>query len=112
MNMHVHITGKVVDELVKENDQTKFHIAADGAEYEVVSRGRQAIKDYLFVRKHQQVEVEGILEAKRIFLKKAKICLQQRKMEASMREEKNENEGTNGTDRGSGEIPEREQGRV
>lgn len=116
--MRIHITGEVIDESVKEDSGTKYHVLADETEYEVVAKGRQAIKDYLFVRKHQQVEIEGILEAKRIFLEKAKIRLREEKKRKSEsgcqvlereteREEKERDESTKRADRGDREIQER-----
>ena len=117
--MRIHIKGKVIDEIKKEDDNAKYHVLADKTEYEVVAKGRQAFKDYLFVRKHQQVEIEGILEAKRIFLEKAKIRLREEKKrrnengyqvleEESERKDKELDESTRGTDSGDREIQERE----
>lgn len=121
INMHIHITGEVIDEMTKEDDSAKFHVLGDKTEYEVVAKGRQAFKDYLFVRKHQQVEIEGILEAKRIFLEKAKIRLREEKKRRSEngyqvleeepeRKEKERDESTRGTDSGDREIQRRESG--
>lgn len=76
--MWIHIAGEVMDEMIEGKNSSRYHILVDGTEYEVIVKGRQAIKDYLFVRKHQQVEIEGTLEAKKIFSEKARIQLQKR----------------------------------
>ena len=76
--MWIHIAGEVMDEMVEEENSSRYHISADGTEYEVIVKGRQAIKDYLFVRKHQQVEIYGTLKAKKIFSEKTRIQLQKR----------------------------------
>lgn len=86
--MRIHIAGKVVDDMVEEGNSARYHIRADGTEYEVVARGGQAFKDYLFVRKNQQMEIEGILKAKRIYLEKAKIRLKEKKERQSKAENK------------------------
>ena len=76
--MWIHIAGEVMDEMVEEENISRYHISADGTEYEVIVKGKQAIKDYLFVRKHQQVEIDGTLESKKIFSEKTRIQLQKR----------------------------------
>lgn len=73
--MRVHVSGKVIEEINEGKYGGKYRILSGGEEYEVIVYGRQAFKDYLFVRKNQQVEIDGILKAKKIFLQKAKICL-------------------------------------
>ena len=44
-------------------------------EYEIVSAGRQAIKDYLFIRKGQKLEIEGRADGPYIRPEKCRICL-------------------------------------
>lgn len=105
--MRIHISGEITDDVRKDEDGSRYHISADGTEYEVVTRGRQAIKDYLFVRKHQQVEIEGILEAKRIFIEKAKIRLKNEKECASQKNsgrEGEKDEDTRGTTNGGKQL--------
>lgn len=50
-----------------------YEINVDGGEFMVGSIGVQAVKDYLFVRKGQSIEIEGNITNSYIDVQKAKI---------------------------------------
>ncbi len=103
--MEVHLSGKVISEMKKEKTGGKYRILSGDNEYEVIVYGKQVFKDYLFVRKNQQVEIDGILEAKKIFLKKAKICLQKTKDTTLTKNEgEYRDENKEGTGKGSKQL--------
>ncbi len=101
--MKVHVSGRVIEEIKEGKYGGRYRILSDGEEYEVIVYGRQAFKDYLFVRKNQQVEIDGILEAKKIFLQKVKICLnnsKEKKTNMLKDDGKGRNEDTKETESG------------
>ena len=50
--------GIVTEEVTQDENKSHYTISSDGKEYAVISTGRQAIKDQLFVRKGQCMEIE------------------------------------------------------
>lgn len=52
------VKGIVTEEVTQDEDRSRYTIRSDGKEYTVISTGRQAIKDNLFVRKGQCMEFE------------------------------------------------------
>lgn len=106
--MEIHLSGKVISEMKKGKMGGRYRILSGDDEYEVIVYGKQVFKDYLFVRKNQQVEIDGILEAKKIFLRKAKICLQ-KAQNPTLAE--NEGEYRNENGEGIGEGSKKLQGR-
>lgn len=65
--------GKVLSE--PEVDCERVHYTADfqGKVCTVNSSGKQAVKDYLFVRKGQSIEVEGIVQDNTLDVQSARI---------------------------------------
>lgn len=61
---HKKICGIVTEEVTQNEEKSLYKICADGQDYEIVSTGRQALKDYLFIRKGQKMEVEGCISSR------------------------------------------------
>lgn len=99
--MEIHLSGKVISEMKKEKMGGKYRILSGNDEYEVIVYGKQIFKDYLFIRKNQQVEIDGIFEAKKIFLRRAKICLQ-KTQNLALTENEGEYRNENGEGTGEG----------
>ncbi len=55
----IKIQGVVTKEAVQKERQSVYKIRAGDKEYEIVSANSQAVKDFLFVRKGQYMEIEG-----------------------------------------------------
>ena len=72
------ITGEVSGEVYRENGSGKYRITVKDKEYEIVSNGRQALMDYLFLRKGQQVTIEGKQEDDTVHTEKTKIIINRR----------------------------------
>ncbi|HJC25227.1 MAG TPA: hypothetical protein H9761_16255 [Candidatus Eisenbergiella merdavium] len=94
----MEIKGSVTAGVIRDNETGRYKVDVGGREYEVVSKGRQAIKDYLFIRKGQRLEIEGEEENSRIRLEKCKIDIQSecnKNQENAIQEiETQENKGT------------------
>lgn len=56
---HIKICGVVTEEVIRSETKSMYRIRAGDTEYDIVSAGKQGIKDYLFVRKGQKMEVDG-----------------------------------------------------
>lgn len=54
----IKVQGIVTEDVTQEENWSHYTIKSDGKEYTVLSTGRQAIKDNLFVRKGQCMEFE------------------------------------------------------
>lgn len=52
------IQGIVSAEMKQENEHSVYRIRAADQEYEIISSGLQAVKDNLFIRKGQYMEIE------------------------------------------------------
>ena len=59
MKAPIKIKGIVTEEVVQMNDQSKYKIESDGKEYSILSSGRQAAKDNIFIKKGQHMEIAG-----------------------------------------------------
>lgn len=55
------------------NNKAIYEISIDGEDYIVESDGTQAVKDYLFIRRGQNVVIEGDISDKHIEVQKARI---------------------------------------
>ena len=73
--MPMRMIGRVTEDVTRDKEFGRYRINVGGREYEIVSSGRQAIKDYLFIRKGQRVEIEGETEGERIRLIRCRIVL-------------------------------------
>ena len=88
------VQGIVTEDVTRDENCSHYTIKSDGTEYAVLSTGRQAIKDQLFVRKGQCMEIECSevpenSEDKRLLFRKSKIILTEREvMEDDGRDER------------------------
>ena len=74
----IRVQGIVTEEVTQSENGSRYTISSDGKEYAVLSTGRQAIKDNLFVRKGQCMELECSdisenSEDERLLFRKSKI---------------------------------------
>lgn len=69
------IKGIVTNEATINQDTAKYSVNMSDNQYVIESSGRQAVKDYIFIRKGQFVEVEGTFMDKCIVSKKTRIEL-------------------------------------
>ena len=53
MDAFMKVQGIVTEDVTQEENWSHYTINSDGTEYTVLSTGRQAIKDHLFVSKGQ-----------------------------------------------------------
>ena len=70
------IIGSVCSEVKYSEGKSNYKISCSQYEYEVISYGKQAIKDFIFIRKGQNVEVDGNLKKEKIYPIKEKILIQ------------------------------------
>ena len=70
------IIGSVCSDVKYSKGTSKYKIIRNEQEYEVVSFGKQAIKDFIFIKNGQKVEMNGNIVNKKIFPVKEKILLQ------------------------------------
>ena len=69
------ISARVVTEVTRDRESGRYLVNVGGRDYEIVSKGRQAIRDYLFIRKGQKLEIEGRADGPYIRPEKCRICL-------------------------------------
>ena len=69
------IKGIVTNEAIINQGKAKYSVNMSDNQYVIESSGRQAIKDYIFIREGQLVEVEGTFKDKCIVSKKTRIEL-------------------------------------
>ncbi len=69
------ISARVTADVTRDKESGRYRVNVGGREYEIVSAGRQAIKDYLFIRKGQKLEIEGRADGPYIRPEKCRICL-------------------------------------
>ena len=79
------VQGIVIEDVMQDENYSHYTISSDGTEYTVLSTGRQAIKDNLFVRKGQCMEFECSdisenSEDRRLLFQKSKIMLTEREV--------------------------------
>lgn len=65
--------GKVVCEPEMADNEVVYEVDVGGECLMAESSGRQAVKDYLFVRKGQNIEIEGNMADSHIEVSSAKI---------------------------------------
>ena len=104
------ISARVVTEVTRDRESGRYLVNVGGREYEIVSKGRQAIRDYLFIRKGQSVEIEGKIEGFSICPEKCRISLRENRPQDAT--EDGEDENTEGTARGGAELPEGRSGEL
>lgn len=66
------ITGKV-EHITLYDDRVTYEVTAPKKRYRVCSDGRQAVKDAVFLREGQRIEISGMPKGKLIIVKDAKI---------------------------------------
>lgn len=76
MDKKINMEGEVISEVEVNSYDSRFRLRNQNQTYTVIASGMQAMKDYLFVRKGQRVEVEGKEKENVIVLESAKITLQ------------------------------------
>ena len=69
------VEGSVVEEVTEEEEHSHYRIKTKRKEYDVVSNGIQAIKDQIFIRKGQNMVVEGAEKDDVIIARKSKIII-------------------------------------
>ena len=69
------ISARVTADVTRDKETGRYRVSVGGREYEIVSRGRQAIKDYLFIRKGQKPEIEGTADGPYIRPETCRISL-------------------------------------
>ena len=62
-------------EAIYEKDKVAYKVMSDDIKYDVVSSGKQAMKDLIFIRKGQEIEIQGNLEGEMIQAEKSKISI-------------------------------------
>lgn len=75
MGKKVSIRGVVIDAVAQEENQSVYRINTGEREYAVLSKGMQAVKDNLFIRKGQQMIIEGQEKEGKILFPKSKIII-------------------------------------
>lgn len=53
------IVGVVETEALASDNEAKYKVDSDGISYEIVSTDKQAVKDLIFLRKGQKIEVDA-----------------------------------------------------
>lgn len=76
MDKKVNMEGEVISEVEVNSYNSRFKLRNQNQTYTVIASGMQAMKDYLFVRKGQRIEVQGKEKENVIVLESAKITLQ------------------------------------
>lgn len=76
MDKKINMEGEVISEVEVNSYDSRFKLRNQNQTYTVITSGMQAMKDYLFVRKGQRMEVEGKAKENVIVLESAKITLQ------------------------------------
>lgn len=71
----MRISGKVVENVIIDNHTSKYTIKSRDGTYIVKAYGKEAIKDYLFIREGQVVTIEGEMFDSHISKEKAFISL-------------------------------------
>ena len=71
----MRISGKVVENVIIDNHTSKYKIKSRDGTYIVKAYGKEAIKDYLFIREGQIVTIEGEMFDSHISKEKAFISL-------------------------------------
>lgn len=67
------IKGIVTNEATLNEDTAMYSVSMSDNQYVIESSGRQAVKDYIFIREGQLVEVEGTIKDKCIVSQKTRI---------------------------------------
>ena len=75
MKNKVIVKGIVMEEVKQEKNQSLYKIHTGEKEYAVISEGRQAIKDNIFISKGQHMIVAGKEEEGKIHSTQSKIIL-------------------------------------
>lgn len=76
--MTVKIEGIIVEGIAWEGEECHYKVESGGEEYEIISSGKQATLDFLFVQEGQSIEIEGRqseTEKNNVFSEKARIKL-------------------------------------
>ena len=74
----VKLKGKVIEE-GSMNEQTGcYMIRTDDRSVKVISEGKQAVKDYLFIRMNQEMEIDGTEKDNRVYAKKSWITIKRK----------------------------------
>lgn len=74
----VTIEGIIVEGISWNGEECHFKVDSDGEEYEIISNGKQATLDFLFVQEGQCIEIEGRKSEtgkKNVFSEKSRIKL-------------------------------------
>lgn len=61
---NIKICGVVAEDVTQDMGRSQYKIRAEGRDYRIISSDKQALKDFLFVRKGQLIEVEGSVNIK------------------------------------------------
>lgn len=59
------LKGVVTEDVHYEKECSRYFISTGEKEYAIISKGKQAVKDNLFVRKGQHMEIRGCVRAKK-----------------------------------------------
>ena len=81
MGKDVVIKGIVMQEAEEGKNQGLYKIQSGEKEYCVYTEGKQAIRDWIFIRKGQQVIVEGEERKDKVLSQKSKIMLEKEREE-------------------------------
>lgn len=85
----MYIRGTVKEDASLEQETGAYVLEKDTDSYQMITTGKQAVKDFLFVRKGQKMEIEGKETGGDIYVEQAKIELQRNLEECRDKEEKN-----------------------
>ena len=69
----MRIEGIVKGDVTIFDDAVTYDVISDERNYHIKSKGRQALKDAIFLREGQFIEISGIMDEDKIISKGSKI---------------------------------------
>ncbi|MGN0377015.1 MAG: hypothetical protein ACI4ED_05215 [Suilimivivens sp.] len=69
----VNLKGEVVEEVSLNEHTGSFVIRTEDRNVRIISEGEQAIKDYMFIRKNQKMEIDGTEREDKVYSRKLRI---------------------------------------
>lgn len=69
----MQINGKVLGNIEIANDRVRYDVISEDQRFHIYSMDRQAVKDAVFLKEGQYIEISGIMDKKDIISKGSKI---------------------------------------
>jgi hypothetical protein len=76
----MHINGKIENIEIKDNS-VKYNVIKEDKSYNVLSLNRQAVKDAIFLRQGQNINIDGNSDGDVIYVSKAMIDINRQEKE-------------------------------